>query len=226
MLQGKTPYKAWYGQKLDLSYLQILECTTHLHVPKETRKKLDSHTKRCILVGYSGTNIYKLWDPEKSMPIQGQDIVFDKGIQQLDPPTTIKLEEPEVIINPLLTIHLQASSTETTTATNFSTTTNTDQVGAQPATNKLIKLAEQISQPLQQLLQTSQPIQKLLQQSEQSTKGTFPLRAMLAQEKEIQHVEASGDEPCSYQEAINSLQRDLWEKAIRNEMLSLKANNT
>ena len=130
MLQGKTPHQVWYGQKSDLSYLQILECTTHLHVPKETRKKLNSHIKRCILVGYSGTNIYKLWDPEKSMVIQGQDVVFDKKIQQLDPPTTIKLVEPEVIINPLLTIHLQASSTKTAKATNFSTTTNIDQVGA------------------------------------------------------------------------------------------------
>ena len=71
MLQGKTPHKAWYGQKLDLSYLQILGCRAHLHVPKETRKKLDSHTKRCILVGYNRTDIYKLWDPEKFMVIQG-----------------------------------------------------------------------------------------------------------------------------------------------------------
>ena len=57
--QGKTPYKAWYGQKLNLFYLQIPGCTAHLHVPKEIKKKLDSHTKRCILVGYSKTNVYK-----------------------------------------------------------------------------------------------------------------------------------------------------------------------
>ena len=69
VLQKKTPHKAWYGQKPDFSYLQILRCTAHLHVPKETRKKLDSHTKRCILVGYSRTNVYKLWDPKKSMVI-------------------------------------------------------------------------------------------------------------------------------------------------------------
>ena len=60
MLQGKTPHKAWYGQKPNLSYLWILGCTAHLHVLKVIRKKLDCHTKRCILVGYSGTNIYKL----------------------------------------------------------------------------------------------------------------------------------------------------------------------
>ena len=68
------------------------------------------------------------------MFIQEQDVVFDKGIQQLNPPTTIELKEPEVIINSLLTIYLQALLTETATATNFSTTTDTNQVGAQPAT--------------------------------------------------------------------------------------------
>ena len=132
------------------------------------------------------------------MVIWGQDVVFDKGIQQLDPPTTIELEEPKVIINPLLTTHLQASLTETAMATNFSTTTDTDQVGAQPATNEPIEMAEQTSQPVRQLLQTSQPVQQLLWQSEQLTKSTFPSRAMLAQEEEVQHVEASGDEPHSY----------------------------
>ena len=96
------------------------------------------------------------------MVIQGQDVVFDKGIQQLDPPTTIKLKEPEIIINSLLTTYMQASLTETAMATNFSTTTNADQVGAQPATNKPIELAEQTSQPVQQLLQTLQPVQQLI----------------------------------------------------------------
>ena len=64
------------------------------------------------------------------MVIQRQDNVFDKGIQQLDPQITIELEEQEVIINPLLTTDLQASLTKTATATNFSTTTDTNQVGA------------------------------------------------------------------------------------------------
>ena len=49
---------------------------------------------------------------------------------------------------------------------------------------------------------------------------------MLAQKKEVSHVKASDDEPCSYQEAINSSERDLWEEAMRDKMLSLKANNT
>ena len=88
------------------------------------------------------------------MVIRRQDVVFDKGIQQLEPPTIIELEEPKVIINPLLTTHVQASSTETAMATNFSTTTNTNQMEAQPATNKPIEPAEQTSQPVQQLLQT------------------------------------------------------------------------
>ena len=49
---------------------------------------------------------------------------------------------------------------------------------------------------------------------------------MLAQEEEVQHVKASGDEPRSYQKAINSSEQDLWVETMREKMSSLKANNT
>ena len=77
------------------------------------------------------------------MVVQGQDVDFDGGIQQLDPPTTIELKEPEIIINPLLTTHSKALLTETATATDFSTATDTNQVKAQSAINEPIEPAEQ-----------------------------------------------------------------------------------
>ena len=49
---------------------------------------------------------------------------------------------------------------------------------------------------------------------------------MLIQEEEVRHANASDDEPRSYQEAMNSLEQSLWEKAIKEKMSSLVANNT
>ena len=49
---------------------------------------------------------------------------------------------------------------------------------------------------------------------------------MLIQEEEVRHANASDDEPRSYQEAMNSSEQSLWEKAIKEEMSSLVANNT
>ena len=49
---------------------------------------------------------------------------------------------------------------------------------------------------------------------------------MLIQEKEVQHAGASGDEPRSYQEAMNSSEQSLWEEAIKEKMSLFVANNT
>jgi hypothetical protein len=51
-----TPYEAWHGVKPDLSHLRILGSTAYIHIPKEKRIKLDTHSYKGILVGYGGTN--------------------------------------------------------------------------------------------------------------------------------------------------------------------------
>ena len=49
---------------------------------------------------------------------------------------------------------------------------------------------------------------------------------MLTQEKEVQHADASGDKPRSYQKSINSSKQSLWKEAMKEKMSSLLANNT
>ena len=49
---------------------------------------------------------------------------------------------------------------------------------------------------------------------------------MLTQEEEVQHADAFGDKPRSYQEAISSSEQLLWEEAMKEEMSSFLANNT
>src|SRR5438046_4765000 len=75
-LDRKTPYKAWYGRKPDLSHLRILGSTAYVHVPKEKRTKLDTHSHKGILVGYGGTNQYKVWDLTRNDVVVSRDVVF------------------------------------------------------------------------------------------------------------------------------------------------------
>ena len=49
---------------------------------------------------------------------------------------------------------------------------------------------------------------------------------MLIQKEEVQHMDASSDEPRFYQVAMNFLKQSLWEKAMKKKMSSLLANNT
>ena len=51
-LKEKSPEEAWSGSKPKLEGLRIFGCKVHAHIPKETRRKLDSKSIASILVGY------------------------------------------------------------------------------------------------------------------------------------------------------------------------------
>ena len=49
---GITPHQTLYGQKPCVGHLRVFGCTAFIHVPKDERGKLDSKTRKCILLGY------------------------------------------------------------------------------------------------------------------------------------------------------------------------------
>src|SRR5271154_7593286 len=95
-LNNMTPYEAWYGHKPDLSHFKPLEITAYVHVPKEKRIKLDSHTRKGILVGYAGTNQYRVWDPAKNDVIVSRDVIFDDEIVHKNLPEVATVEGAEM----------------------------------------------------------------------------------------------------------------------------------
>src|SRR5579871_5534220 len=76
---GKTPYKAWFGKKPSLNHLRTFGYIAYAYIPKEKRYKLDWKITKYIFLGYSGTNQYRLWDPEKKDIIIAKDIKFDES---------------------------------------------------------------------------------------------------------------------------------------------------
>lgn len=75
--QAKTPAEYWYGKKPTVSNLKIFGCKAYAHVPKQTRGKLDSKAEVCIMLGYTKTG-YKLWSMEKKKVITRRDVVFEE----------------------------------------------------------------------------------------------------------------------------------------------------
>src|SRR5271156_4387716 len=59
-LKGMTPYEALYGRKLDVSHLIAIGTKAFVHVPKKT-KKLDPRSIEGIMIGYGGSNQYRIW---------------------------------------------------------------------------------------------------------------------------------------------------------------------
>ena len=58
-VNGMTPFEALTGDKPCVDILRVFGCLAYVHVPKDERRKFDSKSKRCILLGYgSETKAY------------------------------------------------------------------------------------------------------------------------------------------------------------------------
>ena len=76
-LKGITPYEAWYGTKPSVNHLQVFGSTYYAIVPKEKWTKLENHSIKFIVIGYSDENKdYQLLSSGKS--IISRVLVFDE----------------------------------------------------------------------------------------------------------------------------------------------------
>lgn len=73
---NQTPYEMWHGQKPDVSKLRIFGSKAFCCVPKAKRKKLDSRSQECHLVGY-GVNGYRVWDGRRVF--LARDVVIEES---------------------------------------------------------------------------------------------------------------------------------------------------
>lgn len=74
-----TPFEAWYNRKPNLGHIRILGCKAYAHVPVQIRSKTlwDSHSTKCVLIGYSDTeNIYELSVITRGVAIRKRDVIF------------------------------------------------------------------------------------------------------------------------------------------------------
>jgi hypothetical protein len=76
---GRTPYEAWHGCLPNVAHLRALECVAFVHTPKEKRKKLDLHSRKCIFLGYMASNIFSLCDPVARQLLRARDVVFNEA---------------------------------------------------------------------------------------------------------------------------------------------------
>ena len=59
--------------------IRVFGCQAFVHVPKDERKKLDSKSKKCILLGYGTTTKgCSLYDPLKKRVLFSRDVIFNE----------------------------------------------------------------------------------------------------------------------------------------------------
>ena len=96
---GMTPFEAWTGEKPRVDGLRVFGCQAFAHIPKDERKKLDSKSRKCVLLGYGMTTKgYRLYDPVKKRVFQARDVIFNEqkcGFEESSP--VEKEPEPPVL---------------------------------------------------------------------------------------------------------------------------------
>ena len=78
----KSPYETWTGTKPTVGHLRVFGCPAQVHIPAETRRKLDRKSAPFIFIGYAedqGTRVYKLYNEQTRKVITSRDVVFDEN---------------------------------------------------------------------------------------------------------------------------------------------------
>ena len=105
-LEGVTPYEAWSGTKPNVSSLRVFGCSAYAHVPKAERRKLDSKTRKCVLLGYGANQKgYRLYDLGHMKVIHSRDVVFDEASMpgmEKEKETTTRYVELEIEEEPVV----------------------------------------------------------------------------------------------------------------------------
>lgn len=82
-----TPHEAWTNEKPSLAHMRVIGCVAWVHIPKEKRKKLNERSKKCYLIGYIGTNIFKVWNPATKRVEKTSHVDFDETMRMTSPTT-------------------------------------------------------------------------------------------------------------------------------------------
>ena len=80
--EDKSPLEHWTGETPSIGHLRVFGSVTYMHIPGETRKKLDPRSRKCILVGYdesSSRKAYRVYDPEQKRTISSRDVIIDES---------------------------------------------------------------------------------------------------------------------------------------------------
>ncbi|KAH9671981.1 hypothetical protein KPL70_017541 [Citrus sinensis] len=73
---GKTPQEAWSGRKPGITHLRVFGSIAHVHVPDESRAKLDDKSEQFIFIGYDNNSKgYKLYNPNNGKIVISRDPV-------------------------------------------------------------------------------------------------------------------------------------------------------
>lgn len=80
MLDGKTPYEAWHGERPTVHYFRTFGYIMHIKTTWPGLKKLDDRSTPMILIGYEpGARGYRCYNSAIGRVAVSRDVVFDEA---------------------------------------------------------------------------------------------------------------------------------------------------
>lgn len=215
-VKGAVPEEVWTGKKVDVSHLRIFGCLGYRLIPKAKRRKLDMKTEPMIFIGYPDNQKgYRLMNPKTHEVITARDVIF------LEHSFLHKENEKrsEVIIN-LNTDCDQSSEPQPEPLEShhvYRDAVDDENIVSNPEPD--------IQQPLPNEMFTEDVIipdleERRYPQRERRAVDRYGCNVMYATEGNY-----DGD-PVTIGEALARPDGDLWQKAIDEELMSLKENQT
>ncbi|GKA51263.1 retrotransposon protein, putative, ty1-copia subclass [Tanacetum coccineum] len=222
-LEKKTPMDLWSGHPENYEMLRIFGCFAYSHV---NQGKLKPRAIKCIFLWYpEGVKGYRLWrlDDVKPKIIISRDVVFNESLMYKDTLKGVGAADSEKEVE--FEVELHGSRVEPTVDPH---------TGENPGNED----EEQDEGPQQQNLDNYVLVRD-------RAKRTTTIPARYRDEGNVSLSRPSGSkvddmaayafaiaeeedthEPITFQEAINSSEKDEWVRAMKEEMSSLKKNHT
>ncbi len=77
---GMTPLQKLTRRKPKLNHLRVWGCETFVHNPKQGKNKLQSHSERCLLIGYNEqSKVYQVFNPNNRNVEITKDVKLNEG---------------------------------------------------------------------------------------------------------------------------------------------------
>ncbi|KAI5115651.1 hypothetical protein M0805_007945, partial [Coniferiporia weirii] len=78
-VKDATPFEVWHQKQPDVSHFWVFGCTAYVHIKLDQRKQLQSHTMKCVFIGYPADfKGWKFWSPDTKHTIVSNSVIFDE----------------------------------------------------------------------------------------------------------------------------------------------------
>lgn len=230
---SKTPFEMWHTKKPQIKYLKVFGSTVYVH-NKISKTKFDEKSWKGILVGYE-PNGYKVWNPECEKYVIVRDVIVDEtGFLQSRPDLK---SEGNIKNSHGKTDDMISKSVSVKSHNSDSLISDTSKSDGQECPSKIRKLNHDNLIESEQIVDTLSDNLSSLKESTNNNPETRRSNR-LKNRPPILYNEDDDDDymlcaqsilckiPNSLEEIKTRDDRSQWESAIRDELSSLKLNNS